>query len=92
MICALECHQGDREVQRLRTFHSGDTMITGCLQCTDQYLHNLFPTEKRTRVLPNGKEFKISAAHVRDIKRRRVSPDLSSTWTDRKGLGSDMRY
>ena len=93
MICALETHPNNREVTRIRILFTSDgTRIEGCVSCTDQYLHSLYSTQKRTRHLPNGKSFDISAAHVKAIKSRRCAPDLHGTWTDNKGLGSDMRY
>ena len=90
--CGLAWHEGDREILRTVIFFRGDKKIEGCRACTSGLLTNLYSTAKNWRELPNGKQFNISAAHVHDIKSRRCSPDLSSTWVDRKGLGSDMRY
>ena len=92
MICHQDCHVGAREVQKLRYFHLDGKMVEGCVQCTEDLLTNLYPTTQQWRTMPDGKSFKISPAHVRDIKHRRVAPDLSHNWTDKKGLGNAMRY
>lgn len=98
MLCALPQHKGDRFVTRLRSLVVGGDrktpgkLVEGCFQCTDGMTHNMFPATPMWRSLPDGKSFKISPAHVRDIKQRRVAPDLSGTWRDKKGLGANMKY
>ena len=91
MRCERPDHYGDREVRRIKIFFRDGQKIEGCVQCVEPLLHNLYPTTKQLRNA-NGKDFWISPAHVRDIKRRRCAPDLSGTWTDKKGVGGDMRY
>lgn len=88
MKCRLSWHEGGREVVKLRTVFRGGKMIEGCVQCTDELLTCVYPTTKRLRRNSAGKDFWISPAHVRDIKMRRVAPDLQNVWYDRKGLGS----
>lgn len=92
MRCELPYHAGDRDVRRLRIFFRDGKKVEGCVQCTDHLLTSLYPTTKRLRTMPDGKQFWISPAHVRDIKQRRVAPDLSGYWRDKKGIGSAMRY
>ena len=90
--CELEWHEGPSEVYKIRIFFRDGKKIEGCQSCTSGLLTNLYSTVQNWRELPNGKQFKISAAHAHDIRTRRVAPDLSSTWRDTKGRGSDMRY
>jgi len=90
MQCECSWHQGDRVVVKLRTVIRGKQLIEGCVQCTDELLHCMYPTTKRERTNASGKSFWISPAHVRDIKMRRVAPDLQNVWYDRKGLGSNV--
>lgn len=90
--CQQKYHVGRRDVRRLLYVHKDGVLIEGCVQCVEQYTHNMYPTQKQTRILPDGKSFQISPAHVRDIRQRRSAPDLSGTWRDKKGLGSNMRY
>lgn len=90
MVCALSWHRGGRRVFRTRIIYRDDgTRIEGCLSCTDGLLTQVFPADKRwVRTPGSGKDYRISAAHRRDIKMRRVCPDLSHVWMDRKGLGN----
>lgn len=90
MKCRLPWHVGGREVVKLRTVFRGGKMVEGCVQCTDGLLTCLYPTTKQWRRSATGKDFRISPAHVRDIKMRRVAPDLQNVWYDRKGLGASV--
>ena len=91
--CNATYHRGNREVTRIKGFYRDGWYYEGCLQCIEPMLTNLYPAQKRLVISKGtGKHFWISPAHVRDIKRRRVAPDMSHTWTDRKGIGGDMRY
>lgn len=88
MRCNCPWHEGGREVVKIRTIFRGGKMIEGCVQCTDGLLTPMYSTTKRLRRNAAGKDFWISPAHVRDIKMRRVAPDLQNVWYDRKGLGA----
>lgn len=92
MKCDQPGHRGCREVQKILYVPDGGKLISGCVQCMDDRLHQMYSTQKRMRTMPNGKQFWISPAHVHDIRQRRVSPDLSHTWRDKKGIGSAMKY
>lgn len=88
MECKLAWHRGGKRVFKTRILYRGDTRIEGCMACTDGLLTEMFPSDKRWVFnTATGKDFKMSAAHRRDIKLRRVCPDLSHVWMDRRGLG-----
>ena len=91
-ICALQQHRGDRFTARIRIFFKNGERVEGCWSCTDGMVPSLYSTQKRMLLRGDGKPFWISPAHERAIKMRRVSPDLSGCWIDRKGVGGDMRY
>ena len=90
--CEQPNHMGGREVARIKIFQRDGKMNIGCVSCIEPLLTNLYPTDKRWRINSGGKDFKISPAHVRDIRMRRCAPDLSGTWRDNKGVGDKMRY
>lgn len=92
MKCDRPGHRGCREVQKILYVPDGGKLISGCVQCMDDRLHQMYSTVPMWRTLPNGKQFKISSAHARDIKLRRCAPDLSHVWRDKKGLGAGMKY
>ena len=71
-ICEL-C--GD-EVYSINSVCSKDDSSWLCRGCIDGSLHRLYPTTEQWRFVSTSKDFKISPAHVHDIKTRRVAPDL----------------
>lgn len=93
MICNLPGHLGRREVFRYRVLYDKDGNKTeGCFQCTDGMSPSVFPTTKRMILSKGtGKEYWMSPAHRRDIKMRRVAPDLSHVWKDKRGLGDRVK-
>lgn len=90
MKCGLSWHRGGRRVFRSRIVYlPNGKKVEGCISCTDGLLTQIYPAEKRWVMGPSsGKSYKMSAAHRRDIKLRRVCPDLSHVWYDKNGLGS----
>lgn len=93
MKCEISWHNGNRTVYRMKAFYRDGQRYEGCVQCIEPMLTNLYSTEKRwVTSAGTGKQYKISAAHVHDIKTRRCDPNLSGVWRDKKGLGSNMRY
>lgn len=93
MRCAQPRHAGRRDVTRLVYVHREGRLDKGCPSCMDEFLHCMYPARKLLVISQGtGKHYNISPAHIRDIRQRRVAPDLSHVWRDRKGLGGSMRY
>ncbi|MDI6808479.1 MAG: hypothetical protein QME66_05790 [Candidatus Eisenbacteria bacterium] len=93
MRCERPGHRGDRVIHRLIGTHVDGKYIEGCHSCVFESRVFVYPTVKRDVFIPStGKSYRISAAHRRDIKLRRVAPDLSHVWRDKRGIGSAMTY
>lgn len=91
--CAQPHHVGNRQVTRIVTFIRAGKTHEGCRSCIEPMLTDQFPAQKRLVISQgSGKHYYISAAHKRDIRMRRVAPDLSGVWKDRRGVGGGMRY
>ena len=92
MDCPFPSHRGGRRIFKSRILYLNDgTRVEGCMACTDGYTHDQYPADKRWIVSQGtGHQYKMSAAHRRDIRMRRVAPDLSHVWKDRRGHGSGV--
>lgn len=85
-ICAQPGHVGNREVFRTVTFYRGDEKVEGCRGCVDGLMTPLYPTQKR-EVVSKGthRVYKISPAHVRHIKLRKLGSDGRTVYQNRRG-------
>lgn len=87
-VCNQPHHVGGREVYRTVIFYrepSGEK-VEGCRQCVDGMLTPIFSTDKRSVISQGtGKEYRISAAHKRHIRLRKLAPDGRTVYQNRRG-------
>lgn len=83
--CEMPGHVGDRRVFKTRKFLWLGRWFEGCVQCTDGIVPPAFSTTKNWREKADGKQYKISAAHVRHIKLRKLGSDGRTVYQNRRG-------
>lgn len=85
-VCGLPGHIGNRTIYRTRIVYKGDARFEGCVPCTDNLLTPLYSTQKREVVSAGtGKSFRISPAHVRHIRLRKLGSDGRTVYQNRRG-------